>query len=215
MQRYSHNPDNQPQVSRFANPMSSGSGGMSRNMDIPPPQDVKFLYEVEQALPLRVRWERFLAGVLPLTALLVGMLVWRPEWSLWFNIVYCFLIGLWAPVSYLIDPLEDSNQYRDMFLVLALSFAALENPLLAMVGFTIVLLITQGFIQSALDWNMLGMLFGFNCVQLLISGVLAWIGYLDSAFWQDIRLGFTLPAALFALFVGWFFGGAIRPETRT
>ncbi len=203
------------QVSSFASNRSSGQGGgLSVNVDVPPPQDVKFLYEVEQGFPLSTRWERFLAGALPLTALLIGMLVWRPEWSLWFSMAYCFLIGLWLPLSYLINPLEDTSQYRDLFVVLALSFVAFENPIVAFVGFTVVLLVSQGFIQGAIDWQTLGVLLGFTLIQLLVSGVLAWIGYLDSAFWQEVRLGFTLPATLFTLLVGWFFGSAFRSESR-
>ncbi len=175
---------------------------------------MKFLYEVNQGFPLSVRWERFLAGVLPLTALLIGLLVWRPEWSLWYNIVFCFLIGLWFPLSYLINPIEDNVQYQGLFLVMALSFIAFENPIVAFVGFAIVLLVYQGFINGAIDWHMIGLLFAFTLFQLLIGGVLAWIGYYDGAFWQEVRLGFTFPATLFALFVGWFFGSAFRTESR-
>lgn len=64
--------------------------------------------------------------MLPLAALNVLVLGWKPEWAAWSNLMFFFLTGIWLTASHLVDKLEtDADLFRDLGIVLFLNFSLL------------------------------------------------------------------------------------------
>lgn len=174
-------------------------------------KSVKFLYEVNIGYTLTARLERFFSVALLVAMLNLVFIVWRPEWSLWSGLVSFLLIGVWLPMSYLVDRLEELEVYRDLVIVLILQFA-LANPLLAglvyAAGVGAYWLLTRADLNS----SVLIVILVYVGFRLLFDGGLILNGYLDLADWLQFAFTWQSVAPLGALIVGWFVGSLFRND---
>ncbi len=172
---------------------------------------MRILYEVREELPFFLRLERFLAVVLPLAAINVLILSQRPEWALWSNLAYFFILGMWMPGSRLIGTIDDAEDYRDVALVMLLSIFCC-GPLVTLVLYFITSSILALILKTEINWSLIGLLVAYVLARLLFDMVLILIDFEEVA--DFVRVGFSFIDLLLvvALFAGWLLGGMVRSD---
>ena len=176
-----------------------------------PADTVKFLYEVSEGYTFTAKLERFFGVVLPLAALNVLVLGWKPEWSAWSNLLFFFLVGAWLPNSYLVDKFDDVEMFRDMGIVLFLNFLCC-NPLFAFIFYGLGLLVIWAITRADINWSLLGVLTAYVGLRILFDLVLMLVDYSDLMDWLTVRIAFFGSLPLLAMFLGWFVGGMFRSD---
>ncbi|MFN3689349.1 MAG: hypothetical protein ACK4UU_00310 [Fimbriimonadales bacterium] len=180
-----------------------------------PPQQsadpIKFLYEVSEGYTFTAKLERFFGVVLPLAALNVLVLGWKPEWAAWSNLLFFFLVGAWLPNSHLVDKFDDSEMFRDMGIVLFLNFLCC-NPLFAFIFYGLGLLVVWAITRADINWSLLGVLTVYVGLRILFDLVLRLVDYSDPADWLTVGIAFFGSLPLLAMFLGWFLGGMFRSD---
>ncbi len=187
--------------------------GVPRPTPIPatPSGQIRILYEIVEELPFHLRLERFLAVMLPLTAISVFILSQFPEWALWNNLAYFFIMGMWMTASRLIGTIDDTGDYRDVALVMLLSLFCF-GPTLTLILYFLATGLLALLLKTEMNWSLIGLLTAYTLATILFSMVLTLIDYDD--FSTLVRVGFSFLDffLVLALFAGWLVGGMVRPE---
>ncbi|MCX7992877.1 MAG: hypothetical protein N2651_04320 [Fimbriimonadales bacterium] len=176
-----------------------------------PADQIKFLYEVSEGYTFTAKLERFFGVVLPLAALNVLVLGWKPEWAAWSNLLFFFLVGAWLPNSHLVDKFDDVEMFRDMGIVLFLNFLCC-NPLFAFIFYGLGLLIVWAITRADVNWSLLGVLTVYVGLRIVFDLVLMLVDYADPADWLTVGIAFFGSLPLLAMFLGWFIGGMFRAD---
>ncbi|MCS7300765.1 MAG: hypothetical protein NZ556_04340 [Fimbriimonadales bacterium] len=176
-----------------------------------PADGIRFISEVVEGYTFTAKLERFFGVALPLAALNVLVLGWKPEWSAWSNLLFFFLVGVWLPVSQLVDKLNDVELFRDMGIVLFLNFLCC-NPLFAFVFYGLGLLLVWAVTRADVNWSLLGVMAIYVLLRILFGLVLILVDYEDLASWLNVGIAFFGSLPLLAMFLGWFIGGMFRPD---
>ena len=188
----------------------SHSSGQSTQQ--PPADSIRFISEVLEGYTFTAKLERFFGVVLPLAALNVLVLGWKPEWAAWSNLMFFFLTGIWLTASHLVDQLEtDADLFRDLGIVLFLNFLCCY-PLFAFVVYGLGLLILWAVSRMDINWSLLGVMGVYMGLRILFDLVLMLTDYSDPADWLTVRIAFFGSLPLFAMFLGWFIGGLFRAD---
>jgi len=177
----------------------------------PPPGQVRILYEIHEGLPFYLRLERFLAVVVPLAAINVLVLSQRPEWALWSNLIYFFILGMWMPGSHLIGTIDDAEDYRDVALVMVLSLFCC-GPVGALVLYFLASGILALILKTDINWSLIGLLLAYTVARIMFDLVLILIDFEEVS--DFVRIGFSFWdfALVVALFGGWLLGGIVRSD---
>jgi hypothetical protein len=177
-----------------------------------PADSIRFISEVVEGYTFTAKLERFFGVALPLAALNVLALGWKPEWAAWSNLLFFFLIGAWLPVSHLVDKLDtDVELFRDLGIVLALNILCC-NPLFAFVLYGLTLLFLWAVVRADINWSLLGVMAVYVGFRILFELVLMLVDYADPADWLSVGIAFFGSLPLFAMFLGWFIGGMFRSD---
>ena len=177
-----------------------------------PADSIRFISEVVEGYTFTAKLERFFGVALPLAALNVLALGWKPEWAAWSNLLFFFLIGAWLPVSHLVDKLDtDVELFRDLGIVLLLNFLCC-NPLFAFVFYGLGILIVWAITRADINWSLLGVMAVYVLLRILFALVLMLADYEDPADWLSVRIAFFGSLPLLAMFLGWFIGGMFRSD---
>ena len=177
-----------------------------------PADSIRFISEVVEGYTFTAKLERFFGVALPLAALNVLALGWKPEWAAWSNLLFFFLIGAWLPVSHLVDKLDtDVELFRDLGIVLLLNFLCC-NPLFAFVFYGLGILIVWAITRADINWSLLGVMAVYVGFRILFALVLMLADYEDPADWLSVRIAFFGSLPLLAMFLGWFIGGMFRSD---
>ncbi len=176
-----------------------------------PADQIKFLYEVSEGYTFTAKLERFFGVVLPLAALNVLVLGWKPEWAAWSNLLFFFLVGAWLPNSHLVDKFDDVEMLRDVGIVLFLNFLCC-NPLFAFIFYGLGLLVVWAITRADINWSLLGVLTVYVGLRILFELVLMLVDYADPADWLTVGIAFFGSLPLQAMFLGWFIGGMFRSD---
>jgi len=177
-----------------------------------PADSIRFISEVVEGYTFTAKLERFFGVALPLAALNVLVLGWKPEWSVWSNLLFFFLIGAWLPVSHLVDKLDtDVELFRDLGIVLALNILCC-NPLFAFVLYGLTLLFLWAVVRADINWSLLGVMAVYVGLRILFELVLMLVDYTDITDWLTVGIAFFGSLPLFAMFLGWFIGGMFRSD---
>jgi hypothetical protein len=173
-----------------------------------PADSIRFISEVVEGYTFTAKLERFFGVALPLAALNVLVLGWKPEWSVWSNLLFFFLIGAWLPVSHLVDKLdvETIELFRDLGIVLFLHILCCY-PLFAFVFYGLGLLLIWAITRAEINWSLLGVMAIYMVLRVVFDLVLMLVDYADPADWLTVRIAFFGSLPLFAMFLGWFIGG--------
>jgi hypothetical protein len=173
-----------------------------------PADSIRFISEVVEGYTFTAKLERFFGVALPLAALNVLVLGWKPEWSVWSNLLFFFLIGAWLPVSHLVDKLdvETIELFRDLGIVLFLHILCC-HPLFAFVFYGLGLLLIWAITRAEINWSLLGVMAIYMVLRVVFDLVLMLVDYADPADWLTVRIAFFGSLPLFAMFLGWFIGG--------
>ncbi len=177
----------------------------------PPPGQVRILYEIHEGLPFYLRLERFLAVMLPLAAINVLILSQRPEWAIWSNLVYFFVLGMWMAGSHLIGTIDDTEDYRDVALVMLLSLFCC-GPIGTLVLYFLASGLLALILKTDINWSLIGLLVAYVIARILFDMVLILIDFEEIG--DFIRIGFSFIDffLVLALFGGWLFGGMVRSD---
>jgi hypothetical protein len=176
-----------------------------------PADQIKFLYEVNEGYTFTAKLERFFGVVLPLTALNVLVLGWKPEWAIWSNLLYFLLVGAWLPNSHLVDKMEDMELFRDVGVVVLLNILCC-NPVVGLVLYGLGALSLWAITRADINWSLLGVLFIYTLLRILFDMVLYLVDYSDPADWLRVGIAFLGSMPLFAMLFGWFLGGMFRAD---
>ena len=177
-----------------------------------PADSIRFISEVVEGYTFTAKLERFFGVALPLAALNVLALGWKPEWAAWSNFLFFFLIGAWLPVSHLVDKLDtDVELFRDLGIVLLLNFLCC-NPLFAFVFYGLGILIVWAITRADINWSLLGVMTIYVLLRILFDLVLMLVDYADPADWLTVGIAFFGSLPLLAMFLGWFIGGMFRSD---
>jgi hypothetical protein len=178
-----------------------------------PADSIRFISEVVEGYTFTAKLERFFGVALPLAALNVLVLGWKPEWSVWSNLLFFFLIGAWLPVSHLVDKLdvETIELFRDLGIVLFLHILCC-HPLFAFVFYGLGLLLIWAITRAEINWSLLGVMAIYMVLRVVFDLVLMLVDYADPADWLTVRIAFFGSLPLFAMFLGWFIGGMFRSD---
>ena len=177
-----------------------------------PADSIRFISEVVEGYTFTAKLERFFGVALPLAALNVLALGWKPEWAAWSNLLFFFLIGAWLPVSHLVDKLDtDVELFRDLGIVLFLNLLCC-NPLFAFVFYGLGILIVWAITRADINWSLLGVMAVYVLLRILFALVLMLVDYEDPADWLSVGIAFFGSLPLFAMFLGWFIGGMFRSD---
>lgn len=176
-----------------------------------PADQIKFLYEVSEGYTFLARLERFFGVALPLTALNVLVLGWKPEWAIWANLLYFLLVGAWLPNSHLVDKLDDVELFRDVGIVVLLNILCC-NPVVALVLYGLAALSLWAITRADINWSLLGVLLIYTLLRILFDMVLYLLDYSDPAEWLSVGFAFMGSLPLFAMLLGWFLGGMFRSD---
>jgi hypothetical protein len=177
-----------------------------------PADSIRFISEVVEGYTFTAKLERFFGVALPLAALNVLALGWKPEWAAWSNLLFFFLIGAWLPVSHLVDKLDtDVELFRDLGIVLLLNFLCC-NPLFAFVFYGLGILIVWAITRADINWSLLGVMAVYVGFRILFELVLMLVDYADPADWLSVGIAFFGSLPLLAMFLGWFIGGMFRSD---
>jgi hypothetical protein len=177
-----------------------------------PADSIRFISEVVEGYTFTAKLERFFGVALPLAALNVLALGWKPEWAAWSNLLFFFLIGAWLPVSHLVDKLDtDVELFRDLGIVLLLNFLCC-NPLFAFVFYGLGILIVWAITRADINWSLLGVMAVYVGFRILFALVLMLVDYEDPADWLSVGIAFFGSLPLLAMFLGWFIGGMFRSD---
>jgi hypothetical protein len=177
-----------------------------------PADSIRFISEVVEGYTFTAKLERFFGVALPLAALNVLVLGWKPEWAVWSNLLFFFLIGAWLPVSHLVDKLDtDVELFRDLGIVLALNILCC-NPLFAFVLYGLTLLFLWAVVRADINWSLLGVMAVYVGLRILFELVLMLVDYTDITDWLTVGIAFFGSLPLFAMFLGWFIGGMFRSD---
>ena len=177
-----------------------------------PADSIRFISEVVEGYTFTAKLERFFGVALPLAALNVLALGWKPEWAAWSNLLFFFLIGAWLPVSHLVDKLDtDVELFRDLGIVLFLNLLCC-NPLFAFVFYGLGILIVWAITRADINWSLLGVMAVYVGFRILFALVLMLVDYADPADWLSVRIAFFGSLPLLAMFLGWFIGGMFRSD---
>jgi hypothetical protein len=176
-----------------------------------PPGQVRILYEVHEGLPFHLRLERFLAVVLPLAAINVLIISQRPEWAIWSNPVYFFILGMWMPGSHLIGTIDDTEDYRDVALVMLMSLFCC-GPVATLVLYFIASGLLALILKTDINWSLIGLLLAYTLARIMFDLVLILIDFEEIA--DFVRIGFSFWdfLLLVPLFGGWLLGGMVRSD---
>lgn len=177
----------------------------------PPPGQVRILYEIHEGLPFYLRLERFLAVVLPLAAINVLVLSQRPEWAIWSNFIYFFILGMWMAGSHLIGTIDDAEDYRDVAIVMVLSMFCC-GPVGTLVLYFLASGILALILKTEINWSLIGLLLAYMIARSVFHMVLILIDFEEIG--DFIRIGFSFWNFLLvvALFGGWLLGGIVRSD---
>ena len=177
-----------------------------------PADSIRFISEVVEGYTFTAKLERFFGVALPLAALNVLVLGWKPEWEAWANFLFFFLIGAWLPISHLVDKLDtDVELFRDLGIVLLLNFLCC-NPLFAFVFYGLGILIVWAITRADINWSLLGVMAVYVGFRILFELVLMLADYADPADWLSVGIAFFGSLPLLAMFLGWFIGGMFRSD---
>jgi len=177
-----------------------------------PADSIRFISEVVEGYTFTAKLERFFGVALPLAALNVLVLGWKPEWAAWSNLLFFFLIGAWLPISHLVDKLDtDVELFRDLGIVLFLHILCC-NPLFAFVFYGLGILIVWAITRADINWSLLGVMTIYVLLRILFELVLTLVDYADPADWLTVGIAFFGSLPLFAMFLGWFIGGMFRSD---
>lgn len=177
-----------------------------------PADSIRFISEVVEGYTFTAKLERFFGVALPLAALNVLALGWKPEWAAWSNLLFFFLIGAWLPVSHLVDKLDtDVELFRDFGIVLFLNLLCC-NPLFAFVFYGLGILIVWAITRADINWSLLGVMTIYVLLRILFALVLMLVDYEDPADWLTVGIAFFGSLPLLAMFLGWFIGGMFRSD---
>ena len=178
-----------------------------------PADSIRFISEVVEGYTFTAKLERFFGVALPLAALNVLVLGWKPEWAAWSNLLFFFLVGVWLPVSHLVDKLdiETIELFRDLGIVLFLHILCC-HPLFAFVFYGLGLLLIWVITRAEINWSLLGVMAIYMVLRVLFDLVLMLVDYADPADWLTVRIAFFGSLPLFAMFIGWFIGGMFRSD---
>jgi hypothetical protein len=177
-----------------------------------PADSIRFISEVVEGYTFTAKLERFFGVALPLAALNVLVLGWKPEWAAWANFLFFFLIGAWLPISHLVDKLDtDVELFRDLGIVLLLNFLCC-NPLFAFVFYGLGILIVWAITRADINWSLLGVMAVYVGFRILFELVLMLVDYADPADWLSVGIAFFGSLPLLAMFLGWFIGGMFRSD---
>jgi hypothetical protein len=177
-----------------------------------PADSIRFISEVVEGYTFTAKLERFFGVALPLAALNVLALGWKPEWAAWSNLLFFFLIGAWLPVSHLVDKLDtDVELFRDLGIVLFLNLLCC-NPLFAFVFYGLGILIVWAITRADINWSLLGVMAVYVGFRILFALVLMLVDYEDPADWLSVGIAFFGSLPLLAMFLGWFIGGMFRSD---
>ena len=177
-----------------------------------PADSIRFISEVVEGYTFTAKLERFFGVALPLAALNVLALGWKPEWAAWSNLLFFFLIGAWLPVSHLVDKLDtDVELFRDLGIVLFLNLLCC-NPLFAFVFYGLGILIVWAITRADINWSLLGVMAVYVLLRILFALVLMLVDYEDPADWLSVGIAFFGSLPLLAMFLGWFIGGMFRSD---
>lgn len=195
-----------------ATPMApSGAPRPVPTTTAPPPGQVRILYEIHEGLPFYLRLERFLAVVLPLAAINVLVLSQRPEWALWSNLIYFFILGMWMPGSHLIGTIDDAEDYRDVALVMVLSLFCC-GPVGALVLYFLASGILALILKTDINWSLIGLLLAYTIARIVFDLVLILIDFEEVGDFLRVGFSFVDFFLVVALFGGWLFGGLVRSD---
>jgi hypothetical protein len=177
----------------------------------PPPGQVRILYEIDQGVPFYLRLERFLAVVLPMAAINVLIISQRPEWAIWSNPVYFFILGMWMPGSHLIGTIDDTEDYRDVALVMLMSLFCC-GPVATLVLYFIASGLLALILKTDINWSLIGLLLAYTLARIMFDLVLILIDFEEIA--DLVRIGFSFWdfLLLVPLFGGWLLGGIVRSD---
>jgi hypothetical protein len=178
-----------------------------------PADSIRFISEVIEGYTFTAKLERFFGVALPLAALNVLVLGWKPEWAAWSNLLFFFLVGVWLPVSHLVDKLdiETIELFRDLGIVLFLHILCC-HPLFAFVFYGLGLLLIWAITRAEINWSLLGVMAIYMVLRVLFDLVLMLVDYADPADWLTVGIAFFGSLPLFAMFIGWFIGGMFRSD---
>ncbi len=177
-----------------------------------PADSIRFLSEVVEGYTFTAKLERFFGVVLPLAALNVLALGWKPEWAAWSSLLFFFLVGVWLPLSHLVDKLDtDVELFRDLGIVLVLNFLCC-NPLFAFVLYGLTLLLLWAVVRADINWSLLGVMAVYVGLRILFELVLLLVDYSDMSDWLTVGIAFFGSLPLLAMFLGWFIGGMFRSD---
>jgi hypothetical protein len=177
----------------------------------PPPGQVRILYEVHEGLPFHLRLERFLAVVLPLAAINVLIISQRPEWAIWSNMVYFFILGMWMPGSHLIGTIDDTEDYRDVALVMLMSLFCC-GPVATLVLYFLASGLLALILKTDINWSLIGLLLAYTLARILFDMVLILIDFEEVADFVRVSFSFWNLLLLVSLFGGWLLGGIVRSD---
>ena len=177
-----------------------------------PADSIRFISEVVEGYTFTAKLERFFGVALPLAALNVLVLGWKPEWAIWSNLLFFFLIGVWLPLSHLVDKLDtDMELFRDLGIVVALNILCC-NPVVAFVLYGLALLLLWAVVRADINWSLLGVMAVYMGLRVLFELVLYLVDYSDLADWLTVGIAFFGSLPLFAVLLGWFIGGMFRSD---
>jgi hypothetical protein len=177
----------------------------------PSPGQVRILYEVHEGLPFHLRLERFLAVVLPLAAINVLIISQRPEWAIWSNMVYFFILGMWMPGSHLIGTIDDTEDYRDVALVMLMSLFCC-GPVATLVLYFLASGLLALILKTDINWSLIGLLLAYTLARILFDMVLILIDFEEVADFVRVSFSFGNLLLLVSLFGGWLLGGIVRSD---
>lgn len=190
----------------------SASAGRAVVQAQPPADSIRFIHEVVEGYTFTAKLERFFGVVLPLAALNVLALGWKPEWAAWSNLLFFFLVGVWLPISHLVDRLDaDVELYRDFGIVLALNILCC-NPLFAFVLYGLTLLLLWAVARADINWLLLGVMAIYVGLRIVFELALMLVDYSDASDWLTVGIAFFGSLPLLAMFLGWFVGGMFRSD---
>lgn len=159
-----------------------------------------------------MRLERFLGLMMPLAAIMVGLIAYRPAWYWWLVLIFHLLMGLALPVTRVIKFLDDTD-YRDTALVVVFSLC-LCGPTATFVLYGLTALLLSAILKVEANLTVLGLLLAYVIFDSILVAPLLLMAMSDLSLllFRPLFIDY-LNFGVLAAFVGWFMGSFFRPET--